>query len=106
MVNLPKSHAEYPTHESVDVTLAYLKGKDAGSEEAQEPANRRVCRESGCWPASAPQEPVRALKPDVGPLNCKFIKLLPAVHVGMLTRESTLMLINLDATRRNWCRGI
>jgi hypothetical protein len=26
-------------HESLDVTLAYLKGKDAGSEEAQEHAN-------------------------------------------------------------------
>ena len=38
-------------HESLDVTLAYLKGKDAESEEAQERANkqqpgvvRRRCR--------------------------------------------------------------
>jgi len=28
-----------PRHESLDVTLAYLKGKDAESEEAQEHAN-------------------------------------------------------------------
>jgi len=28
-------------HESLDVTLAYLKGKDAESEEAQEHANKR-----------------------------------------------------------------
>ena len=28
-------------HESLDVTLAYLKGKDAESEEAQEHANGR-----------------------------------------------------------------
>lgn len=28
-----------PGHESLDVTLAYLKGKDAESEEAQEHAN-------------------------------------------------------------------
>jgi hypothetical protein len=29
----------HPGHESLDVTLAYLKGKDAESEEAQEHAN-------------------------------------------------------------------
>jgi hypothetical protein len=34
-VNLPKSHAEYPTNASWNVSLAYRKGKDTESEEAQ-----------------------------------------------------------------------
>lgn len=39
----PGCFSDYPRirlgHESLDVTLAYLKGKDAESEEAQEHAN-------------------------------------------------------------------
>jgi hypothetical protein len=38
-VNSPKWHNGISKRESLDVTLAYLKGKDAESEEAQEHAN-------------------------------------------------------------------
>lgn len=38
---LGKHDSHPPRDESLDVTLAYLKGKDAESEEAQEQANSR-----------------------------------------------------------------
>ena len=38
-VDSPKWHYEVSRHELLDVTLAYLKGKDAESEKTQEHAN-------------------------------------------------------------------
>ena len=44
-------------HESLDVTLAYLKGKDAESEEAQEHANSSSLALLRIWKGCGTQKP-------------------------------------------------